>query len=180
MKYLYGLVVALLLSTGIVYACAEGEVWQSDISYENGQCTETVQSWSDNHGFRPLLGRWGCENVWHGTWFGRQCHITGHIINTCVAYEQVEVDNGQCVAVDDGNEDEGEDGMGDDDDGNGNDVPTSGGSVSSSGNTAQSQYRNLTGQDPVNMTLQEIIDANWNMVLEVSRKWDLIVKNRNN
>ena len=42
MKYLLGLTLALLASVGIVYACAEGEVWQSDISYENGQCTELV------------------------------------------------------------------------------------------------------------------------------------------
>lgn len=78
MKYLLGLTLALLASVGIVYACAEGEVWQSDISYENGQCTEYTQSWSKNNGFTPPLGfgRWGCENFWHGTWFKGQCHLS--------------------------------------------------------------------------------------------------------
>lgn len=107
MKILLGLTLALLASAGIVYACADNEVWQPDISYEN-QCTEYKQVWSKNNGFQPLLGKWGCENFWHGTWFQNQCHLSGHVINTCVAYEQIEVDNGQCVAVEE-DDDEGDD-----------------------------------------------------------------------
>lgn len=42
----------------------------------------------------------------------------------------------------------------------------------SSGNTAESQYRNLTGQEPTGMTLEEIKNAVWEIVKAKAEAWD--------
>lgn len=128
---------AFIVPVSVLAVCAENEVWQPEISYENGQCTEYTQSWSKNNGFTPPLGfgQWGCENFWGGIWFQNQCHLSGHVINTCVAYEQIEVDNGQCVADDEGDEDNG--GDGNESDGSGDDGGDTGGDTGENGEAAK-------------------------------------------
>jgi hypothetical protein len=176
MKYLLGLTLALLASAGIVYACAEGEVWQSDITTTNGQCLEVEQSWSKNNGFTPILGKWGCNNIWHGTWFKHQCHLSGHVINTCVEYEQIEVDNGQCVA-DNSEEDDNGDGEGNGDVGESDGDPKQ--EVrqgnSKSGTSLWTRLSNVTGTKytPQNISLQDGLKLYDQIMAEKRRLWDL-------
>lgn len=188
-KLLFGLAI-LTLPVGVYAVCAENEVWQPNIETVT-QCTEYSQVHTGHKlGIKSEFVCWITGN----DWFKGKCYHGGHVINQCIAYEQVEVDNGQCVA--DNNTGGGDDETGDTDEEGGGDTDSGGetengdgennngegttdnqtngaNSGTRSGNTAESQYKNLTGQDPVGMTLQEIMKANWEIVQEKARLWNL-------
>jgi hypothetical protein len=184
MKYLFSTLLALVVATG-VYACAEGEVWQSDISHEQ-TCTEYTQVHTGHKlGIKTEFVCWLTGN----DWFKGKCYHGGSVINQCVNYETTEVDNGQCVAVeqDDNSGDNGGDNdeSGGEDNGGTNTEGDSGTentgkentekSHSGSGTSLWTRLSNVTGTKYTreNISLQDGLALYDRIMAEKRRLWDL-------
>ena len=142
MKYLIAMALAFIVPVSVLAVCAENEVWQTEITYQNGACIESVQSHTGHKlGIKTGFVCWLTGN----DWFKGKCYHGGHVINTCVAYEQIEVLGGECVAVVD---DEGDnDGNGDEDNGSGDDGGDTGGDTGENGEDAGGDDGNNEGDN---------------------------------
>lgn len=170
MKILLGLTLSLLASVGVVYACAEGEVWQSEISYET-QCTEYTQVHTGHKlGINSEFVCWLTGN----DWFKGKCYHGGHVNNICTEYETTETDNGQCVAIIDDEEDNGGDGDENGDTGEDNQETGQADNSSSSGTSLWTRLSNVSGikYTKDNISLQEGLKLYDQIMAEKIERWN--------
>jgi hypothetical protein len=179
MKYLIAMALAFIVPVSVLAVCAEGEVWQPEITYKNGACIETVQSHTGQKlGINSHLVCWIAGH----NWFEGKCYKGGTITNQCVAYEQIEVDSGQCVA--DSNDDSNDNDGGGDNEGGDSEGGETGDDTKnvsrSSGTSLWTRLSNVSGVKYTreNISLQDGLALYDKIMKEKIAQWEIIKEQR--